>query len=207
MQHLVSRTEWGESFSQQKWETAQKFSSHACKCPFVTNAITHNHCLLVSPQRWLLFLVPDWAHVLGIKVWLHEVCTLSYDNSLLSWIWRWEIGFDNIHFILIRKKKTLASGLSVTLCAVLTSVNNMFFHSVPMSAVLCGTNHLLSISEWGWPARNKAFNSLCIWFKRKPLLSQTPLQLLHGKTFYDGIGSCGQTGRIKDRKPHAGPTV
>lgn len=136
----------------------------------------YNNTQSLSPraQRWLLFLMPDWAHVLGNKVWLHEVCTLSYDNSLLSWIWRWEIGFDKIHFILIRKKKTLASGLSVTLCAVLTSVNNMFFHSVPMSAVLCGTNHLLSISEWGWPARNKAFNSLCIWFKRKPLLSQTP---------------------------------
>lgn len=148
--------------------------------------------------------MPDRVHVFGIKVWLHEVCTLSYDNSLLSWIWRREIGFDNIHFILIRKEKTLASGLSVTLCVVLTSVNNMFFHSAPMSAALCGTNHPLSIGEWGWPAMNQAFNSLCIWFKLKPLISQTHLQLLHGETFYDERGKYGQIGKINERKPHAG---
>lgn len=206
MQHLVSRTEWGESFSQQKWETAQKFSSHACKCPFVTNAITHNHCLLVlSGDSCFSCLIERmyWALKCGCMKFAHCPMIIhfypGFEDEKLALI--------KSIYILIRKKKTLASGLSVTLCAVLTSVNNMFFHSVPMSAVLCGTNHLLSISEWGWPARNKAFNSLCIWFKRKPLLSQTPLQLLHGKTFYDGIGSCGQTGRIKDRKPHAGPTV
>lgn len=156
-------------------------------------------------MRWLS-LMPDGAHVFGIKAWLHEVCTLSYDNSLLSWIWRREIGFDNIHSILIRKEKTVASGLSVTLCVVLTSVNNMFFHSVPMSAVLCGTNHPLSICEWGWPAMNKAFNSLCIWFKLKPLISQTHLQLLLGEAFHDGRGKCGQSGKINERKSHADNT-
>lgn len=47
MQHLVSRIQWSESFNQQKWEIAQKYRSHTCKRPYVTNVITHNHCMLV----------------------------------------------------------------------------------------------------------------------------------------------------------------
>lgn len=182
MQHLVSRIQWNKSFNQQKWEIAQKYRSHTCTHPYVTNITTHNHCMLVlsgdSCFSWLMERM-----YFALKYGCMKLAHLSYDDSLLSWIWRWEIGFASIHFILIRKEKTVASGLTVTLCAVLTSVNIMFFHSAPMSAVMSGTNHPLSISEWGWPAMNKAFNSFCILFKLKPLISQTHLQLLHGETF------------------------
>lgn len=49
---------------------------------------------------------------------------------------------------------------------------------------------------------NQAFNSLCIWFKRNPLISQTHLQ--QERLFYDERGKCDQTGKINERKPHAG---